>query len=91
MIRDMWNDGLVGRLLLALLAMAVTLLVVCVVMIPVAIHQENEWERWCASIGGHVNSTSHTNVAPAGKTVVVTNSKTSLCLSDDGRVLGVLG
>lgn len=67
-----------------------------VLAIPVAIFyaakDQERWENWCHSQGGHVKETNHTvttyNYQKPGQPSYGTDT-TYYCLSSDGRVLDV--
>lgn len=85
MIGDFDPIPAIGSLVVA------ALLIAMVVFIPMAVRDEARWKAWCVEQGGHVESTSHTTYMPTGKTVVPIVDKDYMCLSDDGRILGVYG
>lgn len=61
-----------------------------IVGIPMAMREAAGYERWCASQGGHVDSSSSSStVVTGGGQVGVAVSTTTYCLSADGRVLDV--
>lgn len=80
-----------GRVIAGLMALVVIL---CAVGVVFAIRAQNDWNDWCLSQGGHVDSSSATGTgigtSANGQPVVTTTTTTTYyCLSSDGRILDV--
>lgn len=80
-----------GPTLMAFLIVGVVL--AAAIGIPLAIQDQNRWEAWCRSQGGHVvkdtdvvNTVTVVNGQPGVGVGVTTDY---FCLSADGRVLGM--
>lgn len=62
---------------------------VLAVLIFVATKQDDEWRAWCQSQGGHVTSTTKTDIVFVDGKSGTSSSTTYFCLTADGRVLDV--
>ncbi len=85
-IRDMWDDGWAGRLILLML------LLFCVAIVPLTIWAIVVEHNRCAEMGGRMISKTTNGVGPAvggnGQVgVAITTSIVSFCVSSDGRIL----